>query len=100
MLGLQNPRGVAREESGGDWDRKLWRGPCCGAEQSDQAENKTSLYKYMYPPGLERPTLAIIGLVQPLGAIMPISEMQARWATRGFKGYTLEKGPAETGGWF
>ncbi|KAJ8388457.1 hypothetical protein AAFF_G00133330 [Aldrovandia affinis] len=49
-------------------------------------QNKASLYKYVYPPGLERPTLAIIGLVQPLGAIMPISEMQARWATRVFKG--------------
>ncbi|KAJ8279006.1 hypothetical protein COCON_G00060720 [Conger conger] len=49
-------------------------------------KNKTSLYKYMYPPALEHHTLAIIGLVQPLGAIMPISEMQARWATRVFKG--------------
>ncbi|XP_017311638.2 flavin-containing monooxygenase 5 [Ictalurus punctatus] len=49
-------------------------------------ENKTRLYKYVFPPGLERPTLAIIGLIQPLGAIMPISEMQARWATRVFKG--------------
>lgn len=42
----------------------------------------------MFPPELERPTLAVIGLVQPLGAIMPISEMQARWATRVFKGNT------------
>ncbi|KAI3368949.1 hypothetical protein L3Q82_025922, partial [Scortum barcoo] len=50
------------------------------------SENQTSLYKYVFPPGLDRPTLAIIGLVQPLGAIMPISEMQARWATRVFKG--------------
>ncbi|XP_040896111.1 flavin-containing monooxygenase 5-like isoform X3 [Toxotes jaculatrix] len=50
------------------------------------SENKASLYKYVFPPELERPTLAIIGLVQPLGAIMPISEMQARWATRVFKG--------------
>uniref|UniRef100_A0A3B3SAZ2 Flavin-containing monooxygenase n=1 Tax=Paramormyrops kingsleyae TaxID=1676925 RepID=A0A3B3SAZ2_9TELE len=50
------------------------------------SENKTLLYKYVFPPTLERPTLAIIGLVQPLGAIMPISEMQARWATRVFKG--------------
>ncbi|XP_054458149.1 flavin-containing monooxygenase 5-like [Anoplopoma fimbria] len=49
-------------------------------------ENKASLYKFVFPPELERPTLAIIGLVQPLGAIMPISEMQARWATRVFKG--------------
>ncbi|KAK7133345.1 hypothetical protein R3I94_015273 [Phoxinus phoxinus] len=50
------------------------------------SNNKVSLYKYVYPPALERPTLAMIGLIQPLGAIMPISEMQARWATRVFKG--------------
>ncbi|XP_069555235.1 flavin-containing monooxygenase 5-like [Brachyistius frenatus] len=50
------------------------------------SKNETSLYKYVFPPELDRPTLAIIGLVQPLGAIMPISEMQARWATRVFKG--------------
>ncbi|XP_047442132.1 flavin-containing monooxygenase 5-like [Mugil cephalus] len=50
------------------------------------SENKAALYKYVFPPEIERPTLAIIGLVQPLGAIMPISEMQARWATRVFKG--------------
>ncbi|XP_051731789.1 si:dkey-239i20.2 isoform X21 [Ctenopharyngodon idella] len=50
------------------------------------SKNKVALYKYMYPPALERPTLAVIGLIQPLGAIMPISEMQARWATRVFKG--------------
>nr|XP_061834242.1 flavin-containing monooxygenase 5-like isoform X2 [Nerophis lumbriciformis] len=48
--------------------------------------NKAPLYKYVFPPELQRPTLAVIGLVQPLGAIMPISEMQARWATRVFKG--------------
>ncbi|XP_059922510.1 flavin-containing monooxygenase 5-like isoform X2 [Gadus macrocephalus] len=48
--------------------------------------NKASLYKYVFPPDLERNTLAVIGLVQPLGAIMPISEIQARWATRVFKG--------------
>ncbi|XP_049444139.1 flavin-containing monooxygenase 5-like isoform X6 [Epinephelus fuscoguttatus] len=50
------------------------------------SQNKASLYKYVFPPEMDRPTLAIIGLVQPLGAIMPISEMQARWATRVFKG--------------
>ncbi|XP_070410165.1 flavin-containing monooxygenase 5 isoform X1 [Nothobranchius furzeri] len=49
-------------------------------------ENKASLYKYVFPPELDHPTLAIIGLVQPLGAIMPISEIQARWATQVFKG--------------
>ncbi|XP_058495126.1 flavin-containing monooxygenase 5-like [Solea solea] len=50
------------------------------------SDNKASLYKYVFPPELDRPTLAIIGLIQPLGAIMPISEIQSRWATRVFKG--------------
>ena len=49
-------------------------------------ENQIPLYKFMFPPDLEKPTLAFIGLVQPLGAIMPISELQCRWATRVFKG--------------
>nr|UZZ64698.1 tAncFMO1-4 [synthetic construct] len=48
--------------------------------------NKVSLYKYVFPPHLEKPTLAVIGLIQPLGAIMPTAELQARWATRVFKG--------------
>ncbi|XP_061594081.1 flavin-containing monooxygenase 5-like [Cololabis saira] len=60
--------------------------PFLAAQVVSVSENKASLYKYVFPPELERPTLAIIGLVQPLGAIMPISEMQARWATRVFKG--------------
>ncbi|NXE70169.1 FMO5 monooxygenase, partial [Calcarius ornatus] len=49
-------------------------------------ENQIPLYKFMFPPELEKPTLAFIGLIQPLGAIMPISELQCRWATRVFKG--------------
>ncbi|NWV68795.1 FMO5 monooxygenase, partial [Malurus elegans] len=49
-------------------------------------ENQISLYKFVFPPDLEKPTLAFIGLIQPLGAIMPISELQCRWATRVFKG--------------
>ncbi|XP_077038036.1 flavin-containing monooxygenase 5-like isoform X1 [Agelaius phoeniceus] len=49
-------------------------------------ENEIPLYKFMFPPDLEKPTLAFIGLIQPLGAIMPISELQSRWATRVFKG--------------
>lgn len=49
-------------------------------------KNKISLYKRVFPPDLEKPTLAIIGLIQPLGAIMPISELQGRWATQVFKG--------------
>lgn len=49
-------------------------------------ENKISLYKNVFPPNLEKPTLAIIGLIQPFGAIMPISELQGRWVTQVFKG--------------
>ncbi|XP_070323302.1 flavin-containing monooxygenase 5 isoform X2 [Odocoileus virginianus] len=49
-------------------------------------KNKVSLYKKVFPPNLEKPTLAIIGLIQPLGAIMPVSELQGRWATQVFKG--------------
>jgi dimethylaniline monooxygenase (N-oxide forming) len=32
------------------------------------------------------PSLSIIGLIQPLGAIMPISEMQSRWIVQILKG--------------
>ncbi|XP_056379264.1 flavin-containing monooxygenase 5-like isoform X2 [Hyla sarda] len=49
-------------------------------------KNQAPLYKMMFPPHLEKPTVAFIGCIQPIGAIMPISEMQARWATRVFKG--------------
>ncbi|KAM5293536.1 flavin-containing monooxygenase 5-like isoform 1-T4 [Glossophaga mutica] len=49
-------------------------------------KNKISLYKKVFPPNLEKPTLAIIGLIQPIGAIMPISELQGRWVTQVFKG--------------
>ncbi|XP_077987003.1 flavin-containing monooxygenase 5-like [Glandiceps talaboti] len=48
--------------------------------------NEVSVYKYVFPPSLKHGTLAIIGLIQPLGAINAISEMQCRWATRVFKG--------------
>lgn len=48
--------------------------------------NKVSLYKLVFPPDLEKPTLAVIGLVQPLGIILPIAELQSRWATRVIKG--------------
>ncbi|XP_033747610.1 dimethylaniline monooxygenase [N-oxide-forming] 5-like [Pecten maximus] len=49
-------------------------------------ENETCLYKFMYPPHLQHPTLGIIGLVQAIGAVMPISEIQCRWYTRVIKG--------------
>ncbi|KFV09701.1 Dimethylaniline monooxygenase [N-oxide-forming] 1, partial [Tauraco erythrolophus] len=57
-------------------------------EEADvKVENKhASLYKYVFPTHLQRPTLAVLGLIKPLGAIMPVTEMQARWVTRIFKG--------------
>ncbi|NWZ96840.1 FMO5 monooxygenase, partial [Nesospiza acunhae] len=58
-------------------------------------ENQIPLYKFMFPPELEKPTLAFIGLIQPWGAIMPISELQSRWAIYVFKGNG--KAPAQHG---
>ncbi|XP_067388567.1 dimethylaniline monooxygenase [N-oxide-forming] 2-like isoform X2 [Emydura macquarii macquarii] len=56
--------------------------------------NQAPLYKHVFPPKLEKPTLAVIGLIQPLGPIMPTAELQARWATRVFKG--LSELPSES----
>ena len=43
-------------------------------------KNKVRLYKHQFVPNLKQPqTLALIGLIQPIGAILPISEMQSRW---------------------
>lgn len=47
-------------------------------------ENQIQLYKYVFPPLLEKPTLAVVGNVQPSGAVNPVSELQARWAVRVF----------------
>lgn len=41
--------------------------------------NRVHLYKYAVPPNLKKSTLAFIGLIQPLGPIFPIAEMQCRW---------------------
>uniref|UniRef100_A0A8C5J4T9 Flavin-containing monooxygenase n=1 Tax=Junco hyemalis TaxID=40217 RepID=A0A8C5J4T9_JUNHY len=46
-----------------------------------------SLYNCVFPPQLEQPTLAIIGLIQLTGSIMVGSEMQARWVTGVFAGW-------------
>ncbi|KAK3084537.1 hypothetical protein FSP39_014909 [Pinctada imbricata] len=49
-------------------------------------ENETSLYKYVFPPHHTHPTFGVVGLVQAIGAVMPIAEMQCRWFTRLQKG--------------
>ncbi|NXD23176.1 FMO1 monooxygenase, partial [Spelaeornis formosus] len=52
-----------------------------------RVENKhASLYKYVFPTHLQKPTLAVLGLIKPLGGIIPVVEMQARWVSRVFKG--------------
>lgn len=47
---------------------------------------KVGLYKKVFPLSLEHPTLAFIGLINATGPLMPIMEMQARWAARVFAG--------------
>ena len=49
-------------------------------------DNKVDLYRYVFPPSLAKPTLAVLGCIQPWGAIFPLSELQARWATQVFCG--------------
>ncbi|XP_072884325.1 flavin-containing monooxygenase 5-like [Hemitrygon akajei] len=44
-------------------------------------ENDVSLYKNVLPPQLEQPTLFVIGLIDPVGSIIPLSELQSRWAS-------------------
>ncbi|NXH19900.1 FMO4 monooxygenase, partial [Bucco capensis] len=50
-------------------------------------DDNRSLYKRIFPPQLEKPTLAIIGLIQLTGSVMVGSEMQARWVTGIFAGW-------------
>ncbi|XP_051864834.1 flavin-containing monooxygenase 5-like isoform X2 [Pristis pectinata] len=61
--------------------------PCLDESVIKVHKNQVQLYKHVFPPQMEQPTLFVIGLIQPLGAIMPLSELQSRWATRVFKGF-------------
>lgn len=49
-------------------------------------KGEVTLYKRLFPPSLQQPTLVVMGLFQTKGPIMPAVEMQARWAARVFKG--------------
>jgi hypothetical protein len=51
--------------------------PFLPAELLSTQDNEVRLYKRVIHPDL--PGLAFIGLVQPLGAIMPIAELQSEW---------------------
>ncbi len=43
----------------------------------DSRENRVDLYRHVVLP--DRSGLFFIGLIQPIGAIMPLAEIQARW---------------------
>jgi len=53
--------------------------PFLAQSVTQMKDNEPFLYKNMFPPELKHPTLAVIGLVQAIGAIMPLSEIQCRW---------------------
>ncbi|XP_054708613.1 flavin-containing monooxygenase 5-like [Uloborus diversus] len=50
-------------------------------------DNRVQLYKFIYPPHLPHPTLAILGLIQPSGPGFPVGEMQCRWTARIMSGH-------------
>ncbi|XP_012871233.1 PREDICTED: dimethylaniline monooxygenase [N-oxide-forming] 1 [Dipodomys ordii] len=52
-------------------------------------DGQASLYKYIFPVHLPKPTLAVINLIKPLGSMLPTGETQARWVVQVFKGTTL-----------
>lgn len=47
-------------------------------------ENEVDLYKSVFPP--DYPSLAVIGLIEPIEAIAPIAELQSRWVAAVFSG--------------
>ncbi|CAI5640022.1 dimethylaniline monooxygenase [N-oxide-forming] 5 isoform X1 [Oreochromis niloticus] len=53
---------------------------------SEGPYEEVTLYKRVFPPSLHPPTLAVMGLFQAKGPIMPTVEMQARWAVKVFLG--------------
>ena len=55
----------------------------------DVRDNDCSLYKFVFPPDVPHPTLAVVGHVQAIGSVIPVAEMQARWITRVFQGTQL-----------
>ena len=60
------------------------RFPYLEIEKEMLLRNEVKLFKYVFPPFLKKPTLAVIGNIQPIGAVNPISELQARLACRVF----------------
>ncbi len=53
---------------------------------TDVSQNRIHLYRNMFPPQLEHPTLAMIGLTSQAGSSNSICEIQCRWVTLLIKG--------------
>jgi cation diffusion facilitator CzcD-associated flavoprotein CzcO len=56
-------------------------------------DNHVDLYRRVVPP--DRPGLYFIGLVQPLGAVMPLAEAQAHWVSDLIRGRVALPSPEE-----
>ena len=54
--------------------------PFLRREVLDPANNDVGLFRHVVP--IDCPGLYFIGLVQPLGAIMPLAEAQSEWVAR------------------
>ncbi|MBZ0251859.1 MAG: NAD(P)-binding domain-containing protein [Candidatus Methylomirabilis sp.] len=67
--------------------------PFLRPEVFESKGNRVRLYKYVVDP--RNPGLFFIGLIQPLGAIMPIAEMQSKWVCRLLTGASALPTPAE-----
>lgn len=53
--------------------------PFLDKEIINTTDNRVELYKFMFPPNMKHPTLAVIGLIQGVGGLFPIFELQSRW---------------------
>ncbi len=69
--------------------------PCLEEGLVSVQNNKVPLYKYVFPYEHSKHTMAIIGCLQPIGALMPLSDLQARWAAKVFKGERVLPSNAE-----
>lgn len=55
-------------------------------EAGSEAKDRRRLYKHVFPTTVDGTGLAFIGLVRCNGSLLPVSELQARWATQVFAG--------------
>lgn len=66
--------------------------PFLSPELISSEHNRVALYRHVVPP--ELPGLYFIGLVQPLGAIMPVAEGQSEWVADLMEGRAALPEPA------